>query len=123
MGFDMASDGNGHKSLNCVYSGAAMKPLSSAAAPAQQHAEAAGGVAVAAPPAPAASAGSGPSSQASYSNLFMNGQEVFKFAVRTVPSVIDSALADAGIAKEQVDWLVMHQVCAVGNICHCVIAL
>ncbi|KAF5828682.1 thiolase-like protein [Dunaliella salina] len=37
------------------------------------------------------------------------GGEVFKFAVRSVPQVIDRALADAGMQKEQIDWLVMHQ--------------
>lgn len=35
---------------------------------------------------------------------------MFKFAVRSVPSVIDAALARAGLGKEAVDWLVMHQV-------------
>lgn len=113
--------------------------------------------------------------QGSYSNLHMNGQEVFKFAVRAVPTVsvrrgsawcmfrgdacravgrqdggaggwqgryrkprcpdarrlrsstrqppitprrrarlcllqvIEAALADAGMEKQQIDWLVMHQ--------------
>jgi 3-oxoacyl-[acyl-carrier-protein] synthase-3 len=37
-------------------------------------------------------------------------QDVFKFAVRSVPAVIDQALANAGLSKEDVDWLVMHQV-------------
>jgi 3-oxoacyl-[acyl-carrier-protein] synthase-3 len=39
----------------------------------------------------------------------MAGQDVFKFAVRSVPSVIEAALKQAGLEKEQVDWLVMHQ--------------
>ena len=121
--------------------------------------------------------------QAAFANLFMNGQEVFKFAVRAVPTVrpprrpplrlpprcpaaaacarrwsrrlaaavgteccrlftapaslpgacsgrhmpsqmpplpscspgrqvIEAALADAGMQREQIDWLVMHQVAA-----------
>lgn len=32
-----------------------------------------------------------------------------RMQVRTVPSVIDNALAKAGLPKEAVDWLVMHQ--------------
>jgi 3-oxoacyl-[acyl-carrier-protein] synthase III len=39
----------------------------------------------------------------------MAGQDVFKFAVRSVPSVIEAALKQAGLEKDQVDWLVMHQ--------------
>lgn len=39
----------------------------------------------------------------------MNGQEVFKFAVRAVPTVIEGALANAGLEKEAIDWLVLHQ--------------
>ncbi len=34
---------------------------------------------------------------------------MFKFAVRSVPEVIDHALTNAGLTKEDVDWLVMHQ--------------
>lgn len=39
----------------------------------------------------------------------MAGQDVFKFAVRSVPTVIEAALSTAGLSKEDVDWLVMHQ--------------
>lgn len=39
----------------------------------------------------------------------MAGQDVFKFAVRSVPGVIEAALKQAGLEKDQVDWLVMHQ--------------
>ncbi len=35
---------------------------------------------------------------------------MFKFAVRSVPQVIEKALENAGMQKEQIDWLVMHQV-------------
>lgn len=34
---------------------------------------------------------------------------MFKFAVRSVPTVIEAALSQAGLEKDQVDWLVMHQ--------------
>lgn len=41
--------------------------------------------------------------------MYMNGQEVFKFAVRTVPESIKNALEDAGIKKEEVKFYVLHQ--------------
>lgn len=85
LGVDMKSDGRGHKSLNCVYS-----PASDEDAKPQAAAEQAG-------------------SNAQYRNIHMAGQEVFKFAVRSVPAVIDSALDAAGVSKEEIDWLVMHQ--------------
>lgn len=49
------------------------------------------------------------SGDASFANVAMAGQDVFKFAVRSVPSVIEAALKQAGLEKDQVDWLVMHQ--------------
>jgi 3-oxoacyl-[acyl-carrier-protein] synthase-3 len=49
------------------------------------------------------------SGDASFANVAMAGQDVFKFAVRSVPAVIEAALEQAGLEKEQVDWLVMHQ--------------
>ena len=39
----------------------------------------------------------------------MNGQEVFKFAVRTVPDTLGKSLDKAGMANEDVDHLVLHQ--------------
>ena len=39
----------------------------------------------------------------------MCGQELFKFAVRTVPEVIDQALERAKITKKEVDWYILHQ--------------
>jgi 3-oxoacyl-[acyl-carrier-protein] synthase-3 len=41
--------------------------------------------------------------------LFMNGQEVYKFAVREVPLVLAEALQAAGLEAEQMDWLLLHQ--------------
>lgn len=58
LGMDMHSDGNGGKNLSCTYSGAGLKPESSTA-----------------------------SAHGSYQNVTMQGQEVFKFAVRSVPTV------------------------------------
>ncbi len=39
----------------------------------------------------------------------MNGNEVFKFAVRAIPQVTNEALADSGLTLADVDWLVPHQ--------------
>ena len=92
MGVDMKSDGRGHKSLNCVQAPVVVGGGDSASP-------------VAKPQAPAEQAGG----NAQYRNIAMAGQDVFKFAVRSVPAVIDSALDAAGVPKEAVDWLVMHQ--------------
>ena len=39
----------------------------------------------------------------------MNGQEVFKFALETVPKLARELLDQAGLDKDQVDWYVPHQ--------------
>lgn len=41
--------------------------------------------------------------------LHMQGQEVFKFAVRTVPDSIEKALAQAGVSKEEIKYFILHQ--------------
>ena len=41
--------------------------------------------------------------------LSMNGQEVFRFAVRTVPLCIEEALRNAGVDKKDVSAYVLHQ--------------
>jgi len=41
--------------------------------------------------------------------IHMNGREVFKFAVRTIPRVTKQALSESGLALSDVDWLVPHQ--------------
>lgn len=41
--------------------------------------------------------------------LHMEGQEVFKFAVRTVPESIEKALQKANISKEEVKSYILHQ--------------
>ncbi|CAO2827041.1 unnamed protein product [Amaranthus hypochondriacus] len=45
----------------------------------------------------------------SYSHINMNGQEVYKFAVRCVPQSIDAALQKAGLSGSDIDWLLLHQ--------------
>lgn len=39
----------------------------------------------------------------------MDGQAVFKFAVRVLAEVANEVIAAAGVAKESIDWLVPHQ--------------
>ena len=41
--------------------------------------------------------------------LTMNGQEVFKFAVRTVPLCVEDALEKAGMKADDVDLFLLHQ--------------
>lgn len=41
--------------------------------------------------------------------LRMDGQEVFKFAVKTVPVCIEEALAKAGLSAEEVTYFLLHQ--------------
>lgn len=47
--------------------------------------------------------------QGTYHPVTMNGQEVYRFAVKQVPEVIEKALYRAGITADQVDWLLLHQ--------------
>ena len=44
-----------------------------------------------------------------FANVQMNGQEVFKFAVRAVPDTLAKSLAKAGVSAEEIDHLVLHQ--------------
>ena len=39
----------------------------------------------------------------------MNGQEVYKFAVREVPKIIETLLKENRVSTDQIDWLVLHQ--------------
>lgn len=39
----------------------------------------------------------------------MNGQEVFQFALKTVPELARSLLDKAGMDRDQIDWYVLHQ--------------
>mmetsp|Transcript_1334 Transcript_1334/g.1797 ORF Transcript_1334/g.1797 Transcript_1334/m.1797 type:complete len:390 (+) Transcript_1334:248-1417(+) len=48
-------------------------------------------------------------STASYEKMNMNGKEVYKFATREVPIVLEEALESAGVSVEDIDWLVLHQ--------------
>lgn len=41
--------------------------------------------------------------------LYMNGQEVFKFALRKVPECIEEVIKKAGLTVEDIDYYVLHQ--------------
>lgn len=81
LGKDSHSDGVGQKHLNCYFSQEGLKPHNP----------------------------TGASNEGSFANIIMNGQDVFKFAVRAVPSTLQAAMKDAGVTTEQIDWLVLHQ--------------
>jgi 3-oxoacyl-[acyl-carrier-protein] synthase-3 len=44
-----------------------------------------------------------------FAPIFMNGQEVYKFAVREVPQLLGEVLEATGTPADQVDWLLLHQ--------------
>ncbi|MCP9849898.1 beta-ketoacyl-ACP synthase III [Cyanobium sp. Morenito 9A2] len=44
-----------------------------------------------------------------FAPIAMNGQEVYKFAVREVPAVLQELLAETGTEADQLDWLLLHQ--------------
>ena len=44
-----------------------------------------------------------------FSQIQMNGQEVYKFAVREVPIILDNLFRKTNYTSEEVDWLVLHQ--------------
>jgi 3-oxoacyl-[acyl-carrier-protein] synthase-3 len=47
--------------------------------------------------------------QGTFRSIAMNGQEVYRFAVKRVPEVIEKALFRANLSVDQVDWLLLHQ--------------
>lgn len=81
LGMDSHSDGGGQKHLNCYFSQEGLKPLNT----------------------------TGASAEGSFTNIVMNGQDVFRFAVRAVPATLQAAMKDADVTTEQLDWLVLHQ--------------
>ncbi len=48
-------------------------------------------------------------SNGGFSTITMNGQEVYKFAVREVPLVIDQLLKKTSFNSSNIDWLLLHQ--------------
>lgn len=47
--------------------------------------------------------------QGTYRPITMNGQEVYRFALKRVPEVVEKALFRADLTPDQVDWLLLHQ--------------
>ena len=41
--------------------------------------------------------------------IIMNGKEVYKFAVTTVPKYVEECIASSGLTAEQIDYLIPHQ--------------
>ncbi len=44
-----------------------------------------------------------------FAPIQMNGQEVYKFAVREVPAILAELLEATGTRADQLDWLLLHQ--------------
>jgi len=44
-----------------------------------------------------------------FSPIQMNGQEVYKFAVREVPIILENLFKKMNYTSDEVDWLVLHQ--------------
>ena len=44
-----------------------------------------------------------------FANISMNGQEVYKFAVREVPIIINDLLKKTDFDSADIDWLILHQ--------------
>lgn len=47
--------------------------------------------------------------KAGHGYVEMKGNEVFRMAVNTLGQIVDDTLADAGLRKQDIDWLVPHQ--------------
>ncbi len=47
--------------------------------------------------------------QGKYQPIYMNGQEIYRFAVTQVPEVITKTLHRANLTAADIDWLVLHQ--------------
>ncbi|MDF0554717.1 beta-ketoacyl-ACP synthase III [Kamptonema sp. UHCC 0994] len=80
LGFEIRSDGTQNACLNLAY-----RP---------QPKELVPGVTIA---------------QGAYQPITMNGQEVYRFAVKKVPEVIEKAIFRSNISVEEIDWLLLHQ--------------
>ena len=48
-------------------------------------------------------------SSGGFSTIQMNGQEVYKFAVREVPLIIDNLFKKTNFNSEKINWLLLHQ--------------
>ncbi|EFJ12688.1 hypothetical protein SELMODRAFT_181394 [Selaginella moellendorffii] len=89
LGFDMHTDGSGQKHLH-----ARIEPAEDAKILHNGN----GSTTISTPARPP-----------SYQCVQMNGREVFRFAVRSVPQVVEAALQEAGLENHHIDWLLLHQ--------------
>lgn len=80
LGFELRSDGTQNKCLNLAYNGEAKSLLDDCAV-----------------------------SQGGFQPITMNGQEVYRFAVKRVPEIIEKALFRANLSTQDLDWLLLHQ--------------
>lgn len=80
LGFELRSDGAQNHYLNLAYQG--------------QPQEIIEGVTI---------------SQGGFQPITMNGQEIYRFAVKKVPEVIEKALFRANMGVDKIDWLLLHQ--------------
>jgi 3-oxoacyl-[acyl-carrier-protein] synthase III len=80
LGFEMCSDGTQNGCLNVAYQ-AQPRPLIDDIAVARGQ----------------------------YQPIIMSGQEVYKFAVKKVPEVVEKALFRAHLTSDRLDWLLLHQ--------------
>ena len=87
LGFELGTDGSGHRHL-MIPAGGARIPISAETAIASEDAE--GNI-------------------RSQQNLYMNGVGIFHFAISTVPSAIKSVLAKLALAQEDIDLFLFHQ--------------
>lgn len=44
-----------------------------------------------------------------FTTITMNGREVYRFAVSRVPEVLEKTLFHAGLAADDINWLILHQ--------------
>ncbi len=80
LGFEIRSDGRQNQSLNLSYQ--------------PQPQEILPGITI---------------GQGSYHPITMNGKDIYRFAVRKVPEIIEKALFRANLTVDQIDWLILHQ--------------
>jgi 3-oxoacyl-[acyl-carrier-protein] synthase-3 len=80
LGFELHSDGSQNHCLNLSYQGEPRELIE--------------GVSV---------------GQGNYQPITMDGREVYRFAVKRVPEVLEKALFHASLTVEDVDWLLLHQ--------------
>lgn len=83
LGYAMHSNGLGYNDLKCIYRGEPKK-ISTPGDGTIVH-------------------------DGSYDLMTMNGRKVYSFATREVPTVVEEAMAQAGITADDVDHLLLHQ--------------